>query len=149
MLLVFLPITVIILLGYLFHDRKQKVHYIEDDLIAVLSIIGIVACSIALAISGTASIIAGCGYHGKAHVDLVNSRHVILAELASKDPVTHNKGMDDAVAYNQTIKAGKERLNNIWTNWLTDRIWADAEYIEVNVDEYEIILESENVETEG
>lgn len=143
MLLVLLPITAIILLGYLFHDRKQKVRYVADDVIAVLSIIGIVACSIALAVSGTASIIAGCGYHGKEHVDLLNSRHVILAELISKDPVTHNKGMDDAVAYNQTVKAEKERLNNIWTNWLTDRIWKDAEYIEINESEYVILEESE------
>lgn len=142
MLLVLLPVTAIILLCYLFHDRKQKVRYVEDDLMAVLSIIGIIVCSIVLAFSGTASIIAGCGYHGKEHVDLLNSRHVILAELVSKDPVTHNKGIDDAVAYNQTVKAGKERLNNIWTNWLTDRIWADAEYIEVNLDEYEILPES-------
>lgn len=148
MLLVLLPVTAIILLGDLFHDRKQKVRYVADDVIAVLSIIGIVACSIALAISGTASIIAGCGYHDKGHVDLLNSRHVILAELASKDSVTHNRGMNDAVAYNQTVKAGKERLNNIWTNWLTDRIWADAEYIEVNLDEYEIIPESESAVTE-
>lgn len=143
MLLVLLPVTAIILLGYLFHDRKQKVHYVEDDAIAVLSIIGTIACSIALAVSGTASIIAGCGYHDKGHVDLLNSRHVILAELISKDPVTHNKGMDDAVVYNQTVKAGKERLNNIWTNWLTDRIWADAEYIEINESEYVILEESE------
>lgn len=143
MLLVLLPTTILILLSYLVHDRKQKVRYLEDDLIAVLSIIGIILFSILLACSGTISIASSCGYHYEEHVTLINSRPVIIAKINSKDATTRNQGITDAVAYNQAVKAGKERLDNIWTNWLTDRIWTDAEYIDVNLDEYEIISESE------
>ena len=143
MLLVLLPTTILILLCYLVHDRKQKVRYLEDDLIAVVSIIGIILVSILLACSGTISITSSCGYHYEEHVKLINARPVIIAEINSKDATTRNQGITDAVAYNQAVKAGKERLDNIWTNWLTDRIWTDAEYIDVNVDEYEIISESE------
>ena len=141
MLLVLLPITIIILLAYTIHCRAQKVKYLEDDIAAGVSVIGIIAFSLVLVVTGIASIVSSCGYHDEEHVVVVNSRHVIVAELSSKDQAIHNKGIDDAVAYNQTVKTGKEHLENIWTNWLTDRIWRDAEYIEINEEDYIVMPE--------
>ena len=91
---------------------------------------------------GVCAIIGATGWHAEENVELINSRVMILAELKSTDPVIRNKGITDAITYNQTVKDGKNFLANPWTNWLTDSIWADAEYIDVNVEEYEIIPES-------
>lgn len=136
MLLVLLPATAIILLADTYHCRAQKVTWVEDDVPAVLSIIGIIGFSIVLLITGIGAIAASCGAHSEKYVEVINSRHIIIAEINSKDPAIHNKGIDEATAYNLAVKTGKENLENVWTNWLTDRIWKDAEYIEFNSDDY-------------
>lgn len=136
MLLVLLPATAIILLCYTYYCRVKKVKWITEDVPAGLSIIGIIMFSLVLLFTGIGAIVASCGQHSEEYVELINSRHIILAELNSKDPAIHNKGVDDATAYNLAVKSGKEQLENIWTNWLTDRIWKDAEYIEFNADDY-------------
>lgn len=112
--------------------------------------LGILAFFTGLTFLGFAigAIISSSGHHSDENLQLINSRHVILAELSSTDAATHNKGISDAVNYNQSVKSGKEQLANPWVNWLTDRIWADAEYIEVNLDEYEIIPEVTQIESE-
>lgn len=71
--------------------------------------------------------------------ELLNSRHKIIAEIKSDDPVTHNHGIDEAIKYNQKVKYGKDQLNSLWSNWFTSRMWADTEYIEVDIDGYIII----------
>lgn len=72
-------------------------------------------------------------------IELLNSRYKIIAEIKSDDPVTHNHGIDEAIKYNQKVKYGKDQLNNLWSNWFTSRMWADTEYIEVDIDSYIII----------
>lgn len=67
---------------------------------------------------------------------LLNSRHKIIAEINSDDPVTHNHGIDEAIEYNQKVKYGKDQLNSLWSNWFTSRMWADTEFIEVDMDSY-------------
>jgi len=138
MLLVLLPVTAIILLCYTYHCRAKKVTWVTEDVPAVLSIIGVSVFSLVLVVTGIASIVSSCGCHAEEHVAVINSRHIIIAELNSKDPAIHNKGVDEATAYNLAVKSGKEQLENVWTNWLTDRIWRDAEYIEFNIDDYAV-----------
>ena len=138
MLLVLLPVTAIILLCYTYHCRAKKVTWVTEDVPAVLSIIGVIVFSLVLLFAGIAAIVASCGCHAEEHVAVINSRHIIIAELNSKDPAIHNKGVDEATAYNLAVKSGKEQLENVWTNWLTDRIWRDAEYIEFNIDDYAV-----------
>lgn len=72
-------------------------------------------------------------------IELLNSRYKIIAEIKSDDPVTHNHGIDEAIKYNQKVKYGKDQLNSLWSNWFTSRMWADTEYIEVDIDGYIII----------
>ena len=149
MLLVLLPFIVIaiavFLIWYLCTIRKYECDF-EMSIAGLKSII-VVAAIIGVLLGGCA-IINATGWHLDEHVELINSRAVILAELKSTDTDIHNKGITDAIAYNQAVKDGKNYLSNPWSNWLTDTIWADAEYIEVNLDEYEIIPESERAEDE-
>ena len=149
MLLVLLPFIIIAIAGfiiwYLYTIREHEYEY--DIVIVWLSAI-IATASLIGVILGICAIVGAAGWHSKEHVALINSRIIILAELESTDTVIHNKGITDAIAYNQTIKDGKNYLSNPWTSWLTDTIWADAEYIEVNLDEYEIIPGSESAKDE-
>lgn len=149
MLLVLLPFIIIAVAGftlwYLCTIRKYSYDFEMSiaglkSLIVVASLIGVLL--------GACAIVTATGWHLEEHIELINSRAVIIAELKSTDTVIHNKGITDAIAYNQAVKDGKDYLANPWSDWLTDRIWADAEYIEVNVDEYEIIPESESAEDE-
>ena len=143
MLLVLLPFIIIAIAGfilwYLCTIRKYSSDF-EMSIAGLTSII--VVASIIGVLLGACAIINATGWHSAEDVELINSRAVILAELKSTDTVIHNKGISDAIAYNQRVRDGKDSLSNPWSNWLTDRIWADAEYIEVNIDEYEIIPES-------
>lgn len=145
MLLVLLPFIIIAIAGfiswYLCTIRQYECDF--EFTIAGLNSIIVVAAIIGVLLGGCA-IIYATGWHLEEHVELINSRAVILAELKSTDAATHNKGITDAIAYNQAVKDGKNYLSNPWSNWLTDTIWADAEYIEVDVNEYEIIPESES-----
>lgn len=143
MLLVLLPFIIIAIAGfiiwYLCTIRKHSYDYEVailwlDAIIVIAAIFGVIC--------GGCAIVGASGWHATENVELINSRAVILAELKSTDTVIRNKGITDAIAYNQAVKNGKDSLSNLWTNWLTDRIWADAEYIDVNLDEYEIIPES-------
>lgn len=149
MLIVLLPFVITAVaaftLWYLCTIRKSK--YDFEMSIAGLKSIIVVASGLGILL-GAVAIATVSGWHLAEHVELINSRAVILAELKSTDTATHNKGITDAIAYNRTVKDGKNYLANPWTNWLTDTIWADAEYIEVNVNEYEIIPEGENVEND-
>lgn len=121
--------------------REHKYDY-EVTIVWLQAII--VVASILGVLFGICAIVGASGWHAKENIERINSRAVILAELKSDDPVIHNKGITDAIAYNRAVKDGKNYLSNPWTNWLTDSIWADAEYIEVSLDEYEIIPESES-----
>lgn len=145
MLLVLLPFVLIAIAGFLIWYLRtiRKNTYDYDVAITWLYAI-IVVASILGVILGICAIVGATGWHAEENVELINSRAIILAELRSTDPVIHNKGISDAIAYNQAVKDGKNYLSNPWSNWLTDSIWADAEYIDVNVDEYEIIPESES-----
>ena len=149
MLLVLLPFVIIAIAGftiwYLCTIRKYNCDF-EMSIAGLKSII-IVALGLGILL-GAAAIATVSGWHAEEHVELINSRAVILAELKSTDTTIHNKGITDAIEYNRTVKDGKNFLSNPWTNWLADTIWADAEYIEVNLDEYEIIPESESTEKE-
>ena len=139
MLLVLLPFIIIaiawFIIWYLCTIRKYSCDF-EMSIVGLKSII-VVAAIIGVLLGGCA-IINATGWHLEEHVELINSRAIILAELRSTDPVIHNKGITDAITYNQAVKDGKNFLSNPWSNWLTDSIWADAEYIEVNVDDYQI-----------
>lgn len=149
MFLVLLPFIIIAIAGfliwYLYTIRQHKYDY-EVTIVWLQAII--VVASILGVLFGICAIVGASGWHSKENIELINSRAVILAELKSDNPIIHNKGITDAIAYNQSVKDGKNYLANPWSNWLTDRIWADAEYIEVNLDEYEIIPESECVNDE-
>ena len=81
----------------------------------------------------------GSGSYDADVIEAIKSRPRIIAELKSEDIPTHNLGVDEAIEYNQKVKAGKNKLESLWTNWLTSRMWADVEYIEVDVDSYVII----------
>ena len=143
MLIVLLPfiITAVaaFILWYLCTIRKST--YDFEMSIAGLKSIIVVAAGLGILLGAVAKATVS-GWHLSEHVELINSRAVILAELKSTDTTIHNKGITDAIEYNRTVEDGKNYLANPWTNWLTDRIWADAEYIDVNLDEYEIIPES-------
>lgn len=145
MLLVLLPFIIIAIAGFIiwYLCTIRKYSYDFEMAIAGLKSIIVVASLIGVLL-GACAIVNATGWHLEEHIELINSRAVILAELKSTDTAIHNKGITDAIAYNQTVKNGKDSLSSPWTNWLTDRIWADAEYIEVNVDEYEILPESES-----
>lgn len=144
MLLVLLPFVIIAIAGFIIWYLCTIRKYSCDFEMAILWLDAIIViASIFGVISGGCAIVYASGRHDEEHVELINSRAVILAELKSTDTVIHNKGISDAIAYNQSIKDGKNYLANPWTNWLTDRIWTDAEYIDVNLDEYEIIPGSE------
>lgn len=149
MFLVLLPFIIIaiaaFLIWYLCTIREHNYEF-EMTIVGLKSII-VVAAGIGVLL-GSCAIANVSGWHSEEYVELINSRAVILAELKSTDATTHNKGIMDAIAYNQAVKDGKNYLSNPWTNWLADRIWVDAEYIEVNLDEYEIIPESESVKNE-
>lgn len=146
MLLVLLPFIVIAIAGFIIwylctirkHTYDFEVTILWLDAIIVIAAIFGVIC-------GGCAIVGASGWHAEENVKLINSRAVILAELRSTDTIIHNKGITDAIAYNQAVKNGKDYLASPWVNWLTDRIWADAEYIEVNLNEYEIIPESSAV----
>lgn len=149
MLLVLLPFIIIaiawFIIWYLCTIRKYSCDFEFaiaglQAVIVVLSLIGVLL--------GACAIVNATGWHLEEHVELMNSRAVIIAELKSTDTATHNKGITDAIAYNRAVKDGKDYLANPWSNWLTDRIWADAELIEFNPDDYEIIPESESAVTE-
>ena len=147
MLLVLLPFTIAAIAGfiiwYLCAIRKYSYDF-ELSIASLKSIIFVV--SLIGVLLGACAIVNATGWHAEENIELINSRAIILAELRSTDPVIHNKGITDAIEYNQTVKDGKNQLSNPWSNWLTDSIWADAEYIDVNVDEYEILPESESAE---
>lgn len=140
--------TIFAIMWYLhvLEEQPDSDYYFPDE----ICLLGILAffSGLLFFIVSIIAIISSSGHHSDKNLQLINSRHVILAELASTDAVTHNKGIADAVNYNQTVKSGKEHLANPWVNWLTDRIWTDAEYIEVNLDEYEIIPEVTQIESE-
>ena len=149
MLLVLLPFIIIAIAGFLiWYLCAIRKHEYDFDLPITGLITTIIVAAIFGVILGICAIVGAAGWHSEEHVALINSRIIILAELKSTDTVIHNKGITDAIAYNQTIKDGKNYLSNPWTSWLTDSIWADAEYIEVNLDEYEIIPESESTKNE-
>ena len=150
MLLVLLPFLIIAIAGFIIWYLCTIRKYTCDYEIAILWLDAIIFIASVLGVLlGIYAIVCATGYHDEEYVTLINSRAVILAELKSTDPVIHNKGITDAISYNQTIKDGKNYLTNPWTNWLTDSIWADAEYIDVNIDEYEIIPESESATNEN
>ena len=150
MLLVLLPFVIIAIAGFIIWYLCTIRKYTYDYEMAILWLDAIIViAAIFGVICGGCAIVGASGCHAKENVELINSRAVILAELKSTDTVIHNKGISDAIAYNQAVKNGKDYLSNPWSNWLTDRIWADAEYIEVNLDEYEIIPESESAENEN
>lgn len=147
MLLVLLPFIIIAIAGFIIwylctirkhtYDFEVAIIWL-DSVIVIAAIIGVIL--------GICAIVCASGYHAEEYVALINSRAVILAELKSTDTTIHNKGITDAIEYNRTVENGKNYLANPWTNWLADTIWADAEYIKVNLDEYEIIPESESAE---
>lgn len=143
MLLVLLPFLIIAIAGFIIWYLCTIRKYTCDYEIAILWLDAIIFIASVLGVLlGIYAIVCATGYHDEEYVALINSRAVILAELKSTDPVIHNKGITDAIAYNRTVEDGKNYLANPWTNWLADTIWADAEYIEVDVSEYEIIPES-------
>lgn len=149
MLLVLLPFIIIAVAGFIIWYLCTIRKYTYDYEMAILGLDAIIViAAIFGVICGGCAIVGASGWHAQENVELINSRAVILAELKSTDTVIHNKGITDAIAYNQSVKNGKEHLANPWSSWLTDSIWADAEYIEVNLDEYEIIPESESTENE-
>lgn len=135
--------TILAIMWYLhvLEEQPDCNYYFSDE----ICFLGILAFFTGLTFLGFAisAIVSSSGHHSDENLHLINSRHVILAELSSTDAATHNKGISDAVNYNQSVKSGKEHLANPWVNWLTDRIWADAEYIEVNETEYVILEELE------
>lgn len=149
MLIVLLPFIIIAIAGFLiWYLRTIRKNTYDFDVALTGLYATIVVASILGVILGICATVGVCGGHAKENVELINSRVIILAELKSTDPVIHNKGITDAIAYNQTVKDGKNFLSNPWTSWLTDSIWADAEYIAVNIDEYELIPESESAEND-
>ncbi len=149
MLLVLLPFVIAAIAGFLIWYLCTIREYTCDFEFTITSLKAIIVIALSIGVILCAgAIVYVSGGHSSANVKRVNSRAVILAELKSTDPVIHNKGITDAIEYNQTVKDGKNFLSNPWTNWLTDSIWADAEYIEVDVTEYEIIPESERAEND-
>lgn len=149
MFLVLLPFVITATAGFLiwYLCTIRKYTYDFEMSIAGLKAIIVVASGLGVLLGGCA-IATVSGWHLAEHVELINSRAVILAELKSTDTTIHNKGITDAIEYNRTVEDGKNYLANPWTNWLADTIWADAEYIEVNLDEYEIIPESGSAKNE-
>jgi len=106
-----------------------------------LIILSIMTALVLFAMCLTAVIIQ-CSPGDTNTAELLDSRHKIIAEINSDDPVIHNSGIDDAIVYNREVKYGKDQLNNLWSNWFTSRLWADAEFIEVDTDSYVIIPET-------
>lgn len=110
MLLVLLPFVIIAIAGfiiwYLYTIRKYSCDF--EFAIAGLQAV-IVVASIIGVLLGACAIVNATGWHLEEHVELINSRAVILAELKSTDTVIYNKGISDAIAYNQSI-------SKIWRN---------------------------------
>lgn len=145
MLLVLLPGVAVILLIFLMWFLCHNYHDVYDGDVGCLIFFVIGGIGVVFLIFSIIAIMSSSGYHDNDHVALVNSRHVIQAKINSKDQAVHNEGIDEAVAYNQAIKTGKDRLINPWTSWITDRIWADAEFIEINADDYVYMNEESEV----
>ena len=127
-------VLLIFLAWYLgkYHERWWYWHDIEIKiLVIIVTVVWSVLCLVAM-------LIQSCPEDTDI-VKLLNSRHKIMAEINSDDPVTHNHGIDEAIEYNQKVKYGKDQLNSLWSNWFTSRMWADTEYIEVDIDSYIII----------
>ena len=139
MLIICLFGTIVVLLIFLawylkkYHEEWWDWYDFEvKTLVAIITGVWILLCLAAM-------IIQSCPGEDTDVIELLNSRHKIIAEINSDDPVTHNHGVDEAIKYNQKVKYGKDQLNSLWSNWFTSRMWADTEYIEVDIDSYIII----------
>ena len=138
MLIICLFGTIVVLLIFLawylesYHEKWWDWHDIEIKiLVIIVTVVWLVLCLVAM-------LIQSCPEDMNI-TELLNSRHKIIAEINSDDPVTHNHGIDEAIEYNQKVKYGKDQLNSLWSNWFTSRMWADTEYIVVDIDSYIII----------
>lgn len=127
-------VLLIFLAWYLvrYHEEWWDWHDFEiKTLVIIVTVVWLFLCLVAILIQSSPE--------DTDITELLNSRHKIIAEINSDDPVTHNHGIDEAIEYNQKVKYGKDQLNSLWSNWFTSRLWADAEYIEVDIDRYIII----------
>ena len=138
MLIICLFGTIVALLVFLawysesYHEEWWFWHdYLVKTLIIIVTVVWLALCLVAM-------LMQSCP-EDTGITELLNSRHKIIAEINSDDPVTHNHGIDEAIKYNQKVKYGKDQLNSLWSNWFTSRMWADTEYIEVDIDSYTII----------
>ena len=138
MLIICLFGTIVVLLVFLvwylekYHDEWWDWHDFEvKALVIIATVVWLTLCLIAVLIQSSPE--------DTDVTNLLNSRHKIIAEINSDDPFTHNHGIDEAIEYNQKVKYGKDQLNSLWSNWFTSRMWADTEYIEVDIDSYIII----------
>ena len=95
----------------------------------------IVTCSFGCLLLAFYVISFACGKHLTNNENFVKDRLYIIAAISSDsdDPTFHEQAVQEAVQYNQKIQKGKERRNSIWTNWITDPIWDDAEFIALDM----------------
>ena len=95
----------------------------------------IVTCIFGCLILAVYVILFACGGHLKDNENFVKDRLYIIAAINSDsdDPAFREQAVQEAVQYNQKIQRGKERRNSIWTNWITDPIWDDAEFIALDM----------------
>lgn len=95
----------------------------------------IVTCSFGCLLLAFYVILFACGKHLSDNEKFVKDRLYIVAAINSDsdDPAFREQAIQEAVQYNQKIQKGKERRNSLWTNWITDPIWDDAEFIALDM----------------
>lgn len=78
------------------------------------------------------------GCHEKNNEELIKYRPYIVAAIQSDDPVFREQAIQEAIAYNEKVQKGKNARNSLWTNWFSDRIWDDAEFIALDMSEVSV-----------
>ena len=121
MIVVLLPIAILCLKRYLFD--------VGDDLCGIVGTLAAIVLVLAIA----QVIMSKMGLHEEDNKKLIESRPYLVAAIQSDDPVFREQAIQEAIAYNEKVQKGKNTRNSIWTNWLSDRIWDDAEFIALDM----------------
>lgn len=128
MIFTIVGIIALFCIGALLYGFTEKIEAFTAFIVMILVLIGY-------------EIATACGLHNEDNVELLEKRPYIVAAVNDEHQAIHDQAVQAAIDYNYKVSRGKAMANSLYTNWFTDKIWLDAELIELDFSSVKVIGE--------
>ena len=120
MIFTILGVIALLCIGLALYGLTEKIESFYTFVAMILVIIGYEVAN-------------ACGVHmNEDNRELIEKRPYIVAAVNDEHAAIHEQAVEAAIEYNLKVKRGKAMAESPWTNWFTDKIWKDAELIELD-----------------